>query len=352
MTLKIPALLLIAGTVVCLAASPLCAIDIITKKNDGKRVNGTISAMTKTELTLKKNQGDPEIVAANNIAAIEWEGGGGDLKLGYSDELGGRYESATQRLMKAKSDIKSPSEFLKGELEYVLARVAAKQALSDPDQREQAIQKILAAQKAFPDHVRFYESQMLLSQLYLAAKDFDAVRTNLEKLTQAPWDDVKLAARIVEARALMAEGKPDEAIKAFQAVADAAGDSPADASRKYEAMLGLSRGLIEQSKFEEALKILDEVTEKGPADDSTVQAEAYTLQGHAYQGLGRTKEAALAYLHVDILFPRETAYHAESLYQMSILWKLVQHPDRSAEAAGKLVQMYPNSEWRKKLAGQ
>ena len=329
--------------------SPLFAIDIITKKSDGKRVNGNISAMSKTELSLKKNVGDPDTVSANDIAAIEWEGGGPELKLGYSDENGGKYESATQRFLKAKSDAKAPSEFLKWEFEYMLARVAAKQALADPDKREQAIQKLKAAEKAYPDHVRFYESILLLSQIQLAAKDLAGARETLKILALAPWNDLKLAARIAEARVLVTEGKIDEAITAFDEVATSAGDSPSDAPRKYEAMLGHARGLIMQSKFEEALKILDVVTEKGPAEDSTVQAEAYVLQGQAYQGLGRTKEAALAYLHVDILFPRESAFHAEALYQMSILWKLVQHPDRSADAAGKLVQIYPNSEWRKKL---
>ena len=337
-------------TTMVIPMTPLFAIDIITKKSDGKRVNGSISAMSKTELTLKKNVGEPDVVSANDIAAIEWDGGGPELKLGYSDENGGKFESATQRFLKAKTDAKSPSDFLKGEFEYMLARVAAKQALADPDKREQAIQKLIAAQKAYPEHVRYYESVVLLSQIQLAAKDLTSVRKTLGALSQSPWNDLKLAARIAEARALVAEGKIDDAIAAFDAVANSVGDSASEAPRKYEAMLGHARGLIMQSKFEDALKILETVTEKGPADDSTVQAEAYVLQGQAYQGIGRTKEAALAYLHVDILFPRESAFHAEALYQMSNLWKLVQHPDRSAEAAGKLVQIYPNSEWRKKLS--
>ena len=337
-------------TTMVIPMTPLFAIDIITKKSDGKRVNGSISAMSKTELTLKKNVGEPDVVSANDSAAIEWDGGGPELKLGYSDENGGKFESATQRFLKAKTDAKSPSDFLKGEFEYMLARVAAKQALADPDKREQAIQKLIAAQKAYPEHVRYYESVVLLSQIQLAAKDLTSVRKTLEALSQSPWNDLKLAARIAEARALVAEGKIDDAIAAFDAVANSVGDSASEAPRKYEAMLGHARGLIMQSKFEDALKILETVTEKGPADDSTVQAEAYVLQGQAYQGIGRTKEAALAYLHVDILFPRESAFHAEALYQMSNLWKLVQHPDRSAEAAGKLVQIYPNSEWRKKLS--
>lgn len=341
----------ITVTVVAFPLSSLFAVDIITKKSDGKRVNGNISAMSKTELTLKRNVGEPEIVSANDIAAIEWEGGGGELKLGYSDENGGRYDAATQRFLKAKADAKSPSEFLRGEFDYMLARVAGKQALADPEKREQAIQKLVAAAKVYPDHVRFYESVQILSQIQLASKDFTGARQAIAQLSQAPWSDLKLAAQIAEARVLVAEGKIDEAITGFAAVASSAGDSPAETSRKYEAMLGHARGLVLQSKFDEALKLLEIVTEKGAADDGPIQAEAYALQGQAFQGLGRTKEAALAYLHVDILFPRESAYHAEALYQMSNLWKLVQHPDRSAEAAGKLVQLYPNSEWRKKLGG-
>ena len=351
MTIQFQSLFFAVATIVAFPLSSAFAIDIITKKSDGKRVNGTISAMSKTELTLKRNQGEPDVLAANDIAAIEWEGGGGELKLGYSDENGGRYDSATQRLLKAKNDVKSPSEFLKGEIDYVLARVAAKQALADPDKREQAIQKLVAAQKAYPEHVRYYESVLLLSQIQLAAKDFAGARSALETLSQAPWNDLKLAARIAESRVLVAEGKLDEAIAGFDAVAAGSGDTSADMARKYEAKLGHARGLILQAKFDNALGILDEVTEKGPADESTVLAEAYVLQGQALLGLGRFKESALAYLHVDILFPRESGYHAESLYQLSNIWKLVQQPDRSAEAAGKLVQVYPNSEWRKKLAG-
>ena len=76
-------------TTMVIPMTPLFAIDIITKKSDGKRVNGSISAMSKTELTLKKNVGEPDVVSANDIAAIEWDGGGPELKLGYSDVNGG-----------------------------------------------------------------------------------------------------------------------------------------------------------------------------------------------------------------------------------------------------------------------
>ena len=116
-----------------------------------------------------------------------------------------------------------------------------------------------------------------------------------------------------------------------------------------EAMLGQARALIAQTKNEEALVILELVTDKGPADESALQAEAYVLEGNTLQALGRMKEAALAYLHVDLLFSRETALHAEALYNLAKTWKLVQNQERSDQAGGKLEKMYPNSLWRKKL---
>ena len=121
----------------------------------------------------------------------------------------------------------------------------------------------------------------------------------------------------------MGEGKIDEAIAAFEAASASAGDSPADQARKYEAMLGHARGLIMQTKFDEALKIMESITEKrGPVEDTALEAEAYVVMGHALQGLGRNKEAILAYLYVDLIFPRESDSHAEALYQLVPLWKL------------------------------
>lgn len=73
--MKIISRFLTLAMTMTLPVTPLFAIDIITKKSDGKRVNGSISSMSKTELTLKKNVGEPDVVSANDIAAIEWDGG-------------------------------------------------------------------------------------------------------------------------------------------------------------------------------------------------------------------------------------------------------------------------------------
>lgn len=338
------------AAVAIFASTQVFAIDIITRKSDGKKVSGAISEMSKTEVKLKKAVGEPEVVQANDIAAIEWEGGGPELRLGYTDENAGRYDTALGRYAKAKADAKSPSDSLTAEFDYITARATGKAALeSDAAKQEAAVQKLQAIQKSRPDHFRYYESIQLLGQLQMALGKFDEARATFGELAKAPWSDYKLLARISAGRVLVGENKLDEAAKEFEAAAAAASDSPADQARKYEALLGQSQSLIKQSKFEDALKVLEVVTEKGPSDESALQAESYVLQGNALQALGRNKEAALAYLHVDLLYPKEGTMHAEALFNLVKTWKLVQLPDRSDDAKAKLVQLYPNSAWRKKL---
>ena len=331
--------------------SSLLAIDTVTRKSDGKRFGGTIIDMSKTEFKVKKATGEPDVIQANDVTSVDWDGAPAEMRLGISDENGGKFELALQRYTKARAEAKNPSAVLKVEFDYVVARATARWALTDPTKQASAIQMLQAFQKSSPDHFRYYESVGLLGQVQLAQGDFAAARTTFELLNKAPWSDYKLASQIASGRILMAENKIDEAALAFAAAAAAASDSPADQIRKYEAMLGQARALVMQTKFDEALAILDVVTDKGPADESVLQAEAYVLQGDSLQALGRAKEAALAYLHVDILFSRESAFHAAALFNLAKVWKLVQLPDRSAEAEAKLIQNYPNSDWRKKLAG-
>lgn len=340
----------LAAVVTATQASSLLAVDTVTRKSDGKKLGGTITEMSRNEFKVKRAVGESEVIQANDVTSVDWDGATGDLRLGASDENGGKYDLAIQKYTKSKADTKSPSESLKAEFDYVIARATARLALTDPVRQGEAIQRLQAVQKSSPDHFRYYESVGLLGQVQLAKGDYDAARTTFALLAKAPWSDFKLAARIASGRILTAENKLDEAAKEFEAAAAGASDSAADQVRKYEAMLGQARALVMQSKHEDALKLLDVVTDKGPAEESALQAEAYVLQGDSLQALGRAKEAALAYLHVDILFSRESAYHAAALFNLVKVWKLVQLPDRSAEAEAKLIQNYPNSSWRKKLA--
>ncbi len=331
-------------------ALPVSAADTITRR-DGTRVSGQITGGSKTDLTIKPSIGDAVTVPASEIAAIDWDAATADLKLGITDETGGRLDSALQRVTKSKSETKTPSDLLRHEFDFVLARINARMALADASKQDATIALLEAFRKTGSDHFRFYEATNLLGQVKLAKGDFAGARTAFEALAQSPGADYKLAAKIAQGRILMGEGQNEQAAQTFEEAITSAGASPAEQARKYEAMLGKAKAQALLSQHAEALQVLDDVISKAPADITALQAEAYVLQGNSLQALNRNKEAVLAYLHVDLLFAREAGFHAESLYHMSRLWKTVQFPERGLDAEGKLLASYPNSPWAKKLGG-
>lgn len=348
MLVSVRSLLLIGACSGLLVSSALAA-DSVTKRSGG-RVAGKITGGTKTELTIKPPTGDAVTIPANDLAIVDFDDATADFKLGQGDENTGRFDAAIQRVTKSKTETKGDNALLKGEFDFVLARINARIALADPAKRDDAIAQLQAFQKANSDHFRYYDSVAFLGQVQLAKQDFESARKSFDLLAQAPWSEAKLAAKIASGRILTGENKLDEAVQSFDDAIKSAGSSAGEVARKYEAMLGKSRALIAQSKHAEALTTLDEVTLNASAEDTALQAEAYVLQGNALQALNRAKDAVLAYLHVDILFPREAGYHAESLYHMTKLWKAVQLPERGLEAEAKLQSSYPNSEWTKKLS--
>ena len=93
------------------------------------------------------------------------------------------------------------------------------------------------------------------------------------------------------------------------------------------------------------MPLLDEVLTKSAVDEMALQAEAYVRQGECFQAQGKPKEALLSFLHVDLLFESEPAQHAEALYNLTRLWRKENRADRADDAAERLNQKYPGSDW-------
>jgi tetratricopeptide (TPR) repeat protein len=126
-------------------------------------------------------------------------------------------------------------------------------------------------------------------------------------------------------------------------------EGPVEESQRQEAVLGKARVLIAQKKFDDSLKLLEEVIAKAPADDSKVNAEAFLRQGDCLREQGNDKDALLSYLLVDLLFASEKPLHAEALYRLSVLWDKVGNKGRAEDARDRLKSDHENSEWTKQL---
>ncbi|MFG0335055.1 MAG: tol-pal system YbgF family protein, partial [Maioricimonas sp. JB049] len=207
----------------------------------------------------------------------------------------------------------------------------------------------------FRDHYRFYEAQLLRGNVAIDQEEYGAADSAFSSVSRSPFPDYQMAAKIGNAKTLLARKDLQGAKSAFDEVAGMTATTPLELSRKLEAMLGQATCLQMQSQYDAAAKILDQVIRESSPGDTQLQAEAYVRQGKCYSAIGEnTMQAIMAYLHVDVVpsLAREKEYHAEALYQLSQLWPVVNQPARAAEAAARLEQQYPDNEWTKKLGGQ
>lgn len=335
-----------------LAGAQAIAAETINRKRD-KALSGEVTGVTKTEVTIKVKSPKEETIAvpANEVSSIEWTGQPAETKMAVSDETGGRLQKAMDEYQKSLQSSKATNPHLKADLEFGIARTLAKLAIEDPARSDEAIKKLEDFRKSQGDHYRYYEAVRYLGELYAAKRDFIKAKLSFDTLGRAPWKEYQMAAKVASARLALAENKLDEASAEYEAVIGMSSDGPAEESQRQEAVLGKSRVLIGQKKYDEAIKLLDEIIAKAPADDVKVNAEACLRKGDCLREQGNDKDALLEYLKVDVLFASDKAADAEALFRLAHLWDKVGKKERGDEARDRLKTEFENSEWARQLKG-
>jgi tetratricopeptide (TPR) repeat protein len=338
-------LMSLAGFLIMASASATAADTIYTY--EGSPQLGDVKGYTKTELTLQRGS-KTEKIPANTIERIRWDGEPPQLNIARNQELNGNYTAALDEYKKAQS---GASENLKKDLQFMIARASINQAQSNPAELDKGIKLLDDFLKANPDHYLYYPAEMQLGKAYLAKKDYVSANTAFGKVERSPWNSYQMDAKNMKARVLLAQGNTKGALDAFNAVAKMDAKTESEVASQRAAQLGSALCLEKDGKPKEAIKMLDEIIKNVSSQQKALLAEAYIKKGDCYQALGESKEALIAYLHVDVLFPSEPALHAEALYHLSNLWGKVQKPERGVEARTVLQQQYPDSEWTQKASG-
>ncbi len=141
-------------------------------------------------------------------------------------------------------------------------------------------------------------------------------------------------------KAQLAEGKAAEALVSFQAVLDNPAQGEAAERRRLAATLGKARCQAAAGKHEEAVAMIRDVIAKGDPEQVEIMAETYNALGLAHRQAGRSKDAILAFLHVDLLYFGSATEHIAALRNLVQLWNEVQKPERADEAAEILKNRY------------
>ena len=344
------------------------ALDRVYRKGFDTPLQGTVGVISKTDVSIKSSsRSQPERkVPVNEISVIRWDKEPANLNLRRNDERNGKLQEALAGYEKALKESRATQTNLRDDLNFLIIRVTAKMALLDSSKIDDALKKLETFRTSHSNHFRYYEALEYLVRLYVAKKDYAQLGAIVSEMNTAPWNDYKMMAQNYQARAHLLQGNVDAALNSYNAVIVRPAKSPSELSRRSEAMLGKASCLHQNNQSAAAVKLLEEAVAQLPEEETAILAEAYLRMGEILRAeadrlhkqgdstgrLLKSKEATLAYLHLDVLqnLSREKALHAEALYHLSQLWRTIRHPDRAAEAAARLKTDYPNSEWTKKLS--
>ncbi|MBI3464145.1 MAG: hypothetical protein HY000_13980 [Planctomycetes bacterium] len=309
--------------------------------------NGKVTGMTAQEVTLQSG-GRTEKVPVNDIESIRFEGEPPELNTARTAAMRGDYDNALKALAKVAPAAGTRPE-VKQEIEFFRALATARQALAGEGEVREAGNQMRAFVTGNLNSFHFLEASEVLGDLYLAAGAFPQAQTEYAKLEQAPWPEMKVRGAIAKGRALQAQGKPADALAAYDSALAIADKAAGDQAKKQviTATLGRAGALAEAGKAEEAIAAVEKVIAEADPADAHLHARAYVTLGNCLNKAGRKQDALLAFLHVDVLyfgFPQE---HAEALANLSLLWQELKNADRALEARQTLVERYKNSRWAK-----
>ncbi len=208
---------------------------------------------------------------------------------------------------------------------------------------------MLAFLKAYPDNYHYFEANEIIGDLLISLGQYEKAEEYYKVLGEAASPAIKARANLLRGRAMQIQGKYDSALEAYDFVLKTALTGKVGEQEAIEARIGRTYSLTSSGKVDEALKIIQEIIAKADDDDTELLARAYDALGNCYRKLKDSKQALLAYLRVDTVYPTVPEAHAEALANLVVLWGEAKHPERAREARDKLRDRYPYSHWNKQI---
>jgi len=309
---------------------------------------GTITEISATEVKIvRANSNTPIVVPAFAISATQYNQEPPALGVMRTALAGSRYSAVLEAAQKLDpATIANP--FARQDYEFFRAFALGQMALEVPGNAEN-LQKAITASVDFlrtqSRSYHYFPICELAGELHLAAGNRENAFQMYSRLAQAPWPAFPLRANTKLGTIRLEENRLEEAEKFYKS-ALASEDSPEDSQRtKTEAEIGLAKCLIRKGDLQSlqtAIERLDTLSMKIDSENARLQAAIYLALGEAYEAAENPKEAILAYLHIEILFPSAKTEYVSALKRLTILWGKVNRPERAAEAERNLAQMKNN----------
>jgi tetratricopeptide (TPR) repeat protein len=309
---------------------------------------GEVTGMTATEITVKKGNSGSRSIPVNEIKSVAFVGEPAELAQARVSAANGDYKKAANLLDRVDAQA-AGREFIQQDVEFYKSFCAGMLALGGEGEIAGAGRQLNSFVRSYPKSYHYLAAVELMGDLLLADGRFEQAQRQYAELAKAPWADYKMRAAIAAGRTLQAQGKHGEAIAQFDAALAMADDGASAPQQKLAATLAKAVSQAESGGLTEAVAGIERIIADADAEQKELHARAYIALGKCYERAGQTKDALLAYLHVDVLYNTVPEAHAEALAHLVPLWRAVGQDERARETRELLQQRYAGSRWTKEL---
>lgn len=307
----------------------------------GSVIEGTVTSMSKDEVTISSG-GVPRKVPVSEIREIKFDGEPFELSTVRRFVRDGQYDQALDRLADVKASGLSAN--VQAELAFLKAVATARFAMAGSGDKADARNLVTSFLSGNPKNYRYYEAAEAYGDISVAMDDLQKAVTGYKVVAGSSDPAMQQRAAMRLASVNQALGEYDTALTAYESVL-----SSAEGETKLMATLGKAECLAATGKPQEGVQLAQSIIANNDAQQTDLFARAYVALGNCHLQANKSKEALMAFLMVDVVFPNaDPDLHAEALYNLSKLWRS-QHPERATAARNLLKQRYPGSRWAGKL---
>jgi tetratricopeptide (TPR) repeat protein len=309
---------------------------------------GEIVGMDSAKVELRQSSGNGLVkqIPANEIQAIFYDGEPGDLRAAKNHVLAGRFAEAWTALKKIDKTPDRPD--VVQDIEFYKALCASKLALAGNMKIADAGRMMKAFADANSKNYHYFDASEMVGDLLVAAGAYAPAAEYYARLDAAPWPDYRMRAGVASGRALLNQGKTEEALAAFDKVLATKAEGDSAQQQQLAATLGKAAALLALKKSDEAIKLVEAFLDKADPENAPLMARAYNILGTAQRQAGRNEEARLSFLRVDVLYASAHDAHAEALANLVDLWEKDHKTERANRTRKTLEERYPESPWAKK----
>ena len=329
------------------AAGAAFADDSVYLKATGSRAKktGKITSVSPETVVIQSGAKTNEI-PSGNIRKIVYDGEPNSLDRARERFENGRFDDCLTELQK----IKSASGGSEQEIAYLQAFANAEICLRGGEvtalDAGKGIQSFLGK---YPNSYRFYPATELMGKLSLAIGRADLAEGQFTKLSEASWPEYRAKGLFYLGNTQLLNNKIVEAKSNLEAIDTVDSNDPVILDYKLFAECLLAKTEALEGQVEAGRKRLEAIIKReDPMVSQQLFAQAYNALGACFEKAENWEEAALAYLHTELLFAQQPELHAESLFRLSRIWTKLEESDRANKARKTLRDRYPNSYWAAK----